>query len=148
MTFSQRLASIVIPLALFGVPTGCDSAPGEDEVELELAPVSVLPDAVRRAPVRVRDAYRFAVANTEMLQQVACYCGCGAMGHRSDAACFLRLDSSEAEGPVFESHALGCSICVDVAQDFMRLMRQGKDLKEIQDYIDRTYSRYGPPNLP
>ncbi len=147
MTVSQRLASIVISLALFGVATGCDSAPGEKEIDLELAPISVLPDAVRRAPVRVRDAYRFAVANTELLRQVACYCGCGSMGHVSDAACFLRLDSTEG-GPVFESHALGCSICVDVAQDFMRLMRQGNDLEQIQDYIDRTYSRYGPPNLP
>jgi hypothetical protein len=27
----------------------------------------------------------------------------------------------------------------------MRLMRDGKDLKEIRAYIDAEYSKYGPP---
>jgi hypothetical protein len=26
----------------------------------------------------------------------------------------------------------------------MRLMREGKDLKEIRDYVDAEYSKYGP----
>jgi hypothetical protein len=27
----------------------------------------------------------------------------------------------------------------------MRLMREGKDLKQIRTYIDAEYSQYGPP---
>lgn len=27
----------------------------------------------------------------------------------------------------------------------MRLLREGKDLKEIRAYIDAEYSKYGPP---
>jgi hypothetical protein len=27
----------------------------------------------------------------------------------------------------------------------MRLMRDGKDLKEIRAYVDAEYSKYGPP---
>jgi hypothetical protein len=27
----------------------------------------------------------------------------------------------------------------------MRLLREGKDLKEIRAYVDAAYSKYGPP---
>ncbi len=148
MTVNQRLASITFPLALLvAVAMGCTSAPGESGTDLGLAAVSALPNAVRRAPVPVRDAYRFAVANPDILRQFPCYCGCGPMGHTSNAACFLQTDST-ADGLVFDSHALGCSICVDIAQDVMRLMRQEKPLVDIQAYVESTYSRYGPSNLP
>ena len=42
------------------------------------------------------------------------------------------------------THALGCSICVDITQDTMRLLRQGKTVSEIKALIDQTYSQYGP----
>ena len=45
----------------------------------------------------------------------------------------------------FDSHALGCSICVDITLDTIRLIEQGKDIAEIQAYVDSQYSRYGPP---
>jgi Protein of unknown function with PCYCGC motif len=47
----------------------------------------------------------------------------------------------------FDSHALGCSICVDITQDAMRLLRQGKSVQDIRAYVDQTYSRYGPSNM-
>jgi cytochrome c-type biogenesis protein CcmH/NrfF len=47
----------------------------------------------------------------------------------------------------FDNHALGCSICVDITQDVMRLQREGKSDQEIRAYIDGTYSKYGPSNI-
>jgi hypothetical protein len=34
---------------------------------------------------------------------------------------------------------------VDITRDVMRLLREGKDLKEIRAYIDSQYSQYGSP---
>jgi len=34
---------------------------------------------------------------------------------------------------------------VDITRDVMRLTREGKSKAEIRAYIDRTYSRFGPP---
>jgi hypothetical protein len=48
----------------------------------------------------------------------------------------------------YDTHALGCSICVDITQDVMRLLRQNKTIQDIRGYIDQTYSKYGPSNMP
>jgi len=34
---------------------------------------------------------------------------------------------------------------VDIARDAMILMRRGKSLAEIRAFVDRRYSRFGPP---
>ncbi len=109
-----------------------------------MAPLDQMPSEVQKAPVSVQEAYRFAVANPEVLSQVPCYCGCGAIGHTSNYDCYVKdvQPSGEIE---FDTHALGCSICVDITQDVMRLSREGKTLDHIQAFIDRTYSQYGPP---
>ena len=57
--------------------------------EIKLAPVSQLPEKVRRAPPVVQEGYRFAIANPEVLAKLPCYCGCGSMGHTSDLDCFI-----------------------------------------------------------
>jgi hypothetical protein len=63
-----------------------DTATG---TEIQLAPVSQLPEKVRRAPPVVQEGYRFAIANPEVLAKLPCYCGCGSMGHTSDLDCFI-----------------------------------------------------------
>jgi signal transduction histidine kinase/CHASE3 domain sensor protein len=138
------LSLAVVAMALGGCS---DGAPENGaRTTLQLAAISQLPPEVQRAPVAVSEAYRFAVANPAILRQVPCYCGCGAMGHTSNAACYLAPGSRDG-APVFDGHALGCSICVDITHDVMRLMRQGKALAEIRAYVDTTYARYGPSNL-
>ena len=63
--------------------------PGKPHPAYSLAPESALPDNLRKAPPKVRDAYRFAVANRDMLRQIPCYCGCGAE-HKSNAECYIK----------------------------------------------------------
>jgi hypothetical protein len=55
----------------------------------------------------------------------------------------------DANGKItFDNHALGCSICVDITQDVIRLQREGKNVQDIRAYVDNTYSQYGSSNMP
>ncbi len=108
-----------------------------------LAPESALPAFLDGAPPRVREAYRFAVANPEELAKYPCYCGCGAMGHTSNLSCYV--SEIGADGAVtFDAHAADCGICVDITQDVMRLLAEGRSSREVRAYIDTTYSAFGP----
>jgi uncharacterized protein (DUF2252 family) len=116
-------------------------------VELQMAPMSGMPAEVQNAPVSVQLSYQFAAANPELMQQIPCYCGCGDIGHTSNYACYV--SSVEANGNIrFDNHALGCSICVDITQDVMRMSRDGKSPGEIRAAIDAIYSKYGTSNIP
>jgi hypothetical protein len=134
---------IVILLASL---SGC-SAAAQDSVHLNMASMDKMPADVQSAPVSVQQAYQFAVANPDVMQKIPCFCGCGRIGHESNYACYVQ--SIDAQGNInFDNHALGCSICVDITQDTMRLMKQGKSTQEIRAYVDATYTKYGPSNIP
>ena len=111
-----------------------------------MASLSVMPGEVQLAPQVVQEAYQFAIANPETLKQLPCYCGCGDMGHTSNYACYVQNQTLEGE-ITFDNHAIGCSICVDITQDAMRLLKAGKTLPEIRVYVDETYAQYGPSNI-
>ncbi len=96
--------------------------------------MSDMPAEVKKLPLRFRIAYRFNVANPDIMKQIPCYCGCGDMGHASNYACFVQDDT---DGKItFDSHALGCSICVDITIDTMRMLKEGKSVTEIKQAID------------
>ena len=79
---------------------------GSSGQRVQLAPASQLTGQVAAAPPVVREAYRFAIANPEVLSKIPCYCGCGAMDHDSNLDCFV--ESIEPDGSiVFGDHALG-----------------------------------------
>jgi hypothetical protein len=146
MRRSHRFLSITVLLFLvIGVGTaGCSrNSTQATEHSFAMAPMSEMPEAVQQAPATVQEAYQFAVANPDVTSQIPCYCGCGAMGHTSNYACFVADDSNGELA--FDEHALGCSICVDIAQDTMRLLDEGKSVDEIFTYVDNSYSRFGPP---
>jgi hypothetical protein len=95
----------------------------------------------------VQQAYQFASANPAVMKNIPCYCGCGSVGHTSNYSCYV--SSVDDKGTFsFDNHALGCSICVDITQDVMRLLKDGKSTRDIRAYIDSTYSKYGPSNIP
>ena len=110
-------------------------------------PLEALPEAVRQAPSAVREAYQFAAANSEVLRALPCYCGCGNVGHTSNLDCYL-ADIDESGTITFDNHALGCTLCVDITQDAMRLLRKGRELSAIREYVDARYARFGPSNMP
>jgi hypothetical protein len=59
----------------------------------QLAPQAILPEGLRYASDEIREAYRFAAANRDILRYIPCYCGCGEHGHTSNASCYVK-DSS------------------------------------------------------
>jgi len=61
-----------------------------------LAPESALPAYFRKAPPNVREAYRFAIANRDILRQMPCYCGCGAE-HQNNADCYIKDVKSDGK---------------------------------------------------
>jgi Protein of unknown function with PCYCGC motif len=77
-----------------------------DKHRYKLAPESILPADIRQAPVEVREAYRFALANRDVLRYIPCYCGCGEQGHTSNASCYFQ-DNSTPQKPVFDRMSLG-----------------------------------------
>ena len=113
---------------------------------LHMMPMDKLPAQVQAAPASVRTAYQFAAANPNVMKDIPCYCGCGSLGHTSNYSCYV---SREGSGGVvtYDQHALGCSICVDITQDVIRLLKDGKTVPEIRAYVDATYSRYGTSNM-
>jgi hypothetical protein len=133
------LASIILLAAL----PACSA---QSKVQLSMLASGQMPAEVRSAPASVQQAYRFASANPDTMKQIPCYCGCGAAGHTSNYNCYVQ--NVNASGTIsFDHHALGCSLCVDITQDVMRLQREGKSAAEIRLYVDNTYSKYGPSNI-
>jgi hypothetical protein len=133
----RRLSFIFGWLIIQGVLVSCSTTK-----DLAMAPLAQMPDQVRSAPVIVQKSYQFVIANPDLMKQIPCYCGCGAIGHTSNYACYV------GENGIIDNHALGCSICVDITQDVMRLTGQGKDPLEIKNYIDSVYSKFGTSNIP
>lgn len=154
MVSKKGLAQIVL-LVLFSLASTALSACGQESPAaagsgaggVALAPMENMPGEVKNAPATVQEAYAFAAANPEIVKRLPCYCGCGAMGHKSLYACYVA--GVEPGGKInYDSHALGCQICVDIAQDAMRLTREGRSVDQIKAYVDQTYAQYGTTNLP
>jgi hypothetical protein len=115
--------------------------------DLHMMSMDQMPVEVQSAPVTVQTAYQFVVANPDIMKDIPCYCGCGNIGHTSNYSCYV--SSTDDKGNIrWDSHALGCSICVDITQDVMRMLREGKSPQDARTYIDATYSKYGTSNIP
>ncbi len=139
-----KLASI--SLFILVLLAACTPKTQATNMDFSMAAMSGMPDTVKTAARTVQTAYQFAVANPDVLKQIPCYCGCGAAGHHSNYACYVKSDSG---GKIeYDLHATGCSICVDITQDTMRYLSEGKPVQEIKQTIDQTYARFGPSNMP
>jgi hypothetical protein len=144
-TLSKRLLFLLPILFIGSLLLAACGASGLQSNRVKLVPVSELPQQMRDAPVAVRTAYQFAVASPDALENVPCYCGCGAIGHESNLACYIKGFDSNGR-PAYDDHALGCSICVDIATDVMKMTGEGKSAAEIRQQIVDSYSKFGPAN--
>jgi hypothetical protein len=143
----KRLLPLLFVLALLApLAAGCSNnqTPGDGEHSYSLAPLVQMPTEVQQAPSSVRQAYQFAAHNEDVLTAIPCYCGCGAMGHASNYDCYVS-GKDENGDLTYDHHALGCQICVDITQDAMRILDEEQSVDEIYEYVDATYSRFGPP---
>jgi hypothetical protein len=144
---TRTLLFLLIVLSLTGTAVSACTATQSNQVHLYMMPLDQMPMDVQSAAVTVQEAYQFASINPEMMKDIPCYCGCGDIGHTSNYDCYV--SGVDAQGNItFDNHALGCSICVDITQDVMRMLREGKSPLEARAYIDATYSKYGTSNIP
>lgn len=83
-------------------------------------------------------AYHYALYHPQVVQWMPCYCGCAAMGHRSNLDCYLKPTS---DGQVtFEEHASYCDLCVQITLKTKELLAQGASLGGARAAIDALYA--------
>lgn len=91
-------------------------------------------------PADIVATYRYVEANPSLAGQIPCYCGCGkAFGHQDLFDCFVISPG------VYSSHASGCMVCGNEANDAERLASEGRSARGVRTWIDAEYSKYGPP---
>ena len=147
INLKKFLPFMVLMILVSGMLAACAANTSGDNQQLAMASLDGMPMDVKNAPITVQQAYQFNAANPDVMTQLPCYCGCGSMGHTSNYACYV--SGVDADGKVtYDTHALGCSICVDITQDTMRLLKEGKTVPEIKSFVDQTYSPFGPSNMP
>jgi len=138
------LFPVMIAILFLAFLPACSA--GQNNTALNMAPMAGMPAEVQSAPVSVQQAYQFAVANPDVMKQIPCYCGCGNIGHTSNYSCYV--SGVDEKGAItYDNHALGCSLCVDITQDTMRMLKDGKSPGEIRAAVDSTYSKYGTSNI-
>jgi hypothetical protein len=141
----KLIVVLLIGVLAFGSLSACTTQ--NSASDLHMLSMDQMPAEVQSAPMSVQTAYQFNAANPDVMKNIPCYCGCGNIGHTSNYDCYI--SDVDAGGKItFDNHALGCSICVDITQDVMRLLREGKSPQEARAYVDATYGKYGPSNIP
>ena len=145
MKFSRKFVFVLLIgiLAVVSLPA-CSS---QQTTDLQMMLMDQMPADVQSAPVTVQEAYQFTAANPDGMKNIPCYCGCGNIGHTSNYSCYVSQVDDKGNF-TFDNHALGCSICVDITQDVMRMLREGKSPQDARAYVDTAYSKYGPSNIP
>jgi len=85
-------------LALVGcsAPAAFNGGDQADPFKLVARPASdEWPPLFWDAPEYIQETYRYAVANQDLLKWMPCFCGCGDMGHTSNASCYVAESRSD-----------------------------------------------------
>src|SRR5688500_15412394 len=96
----------------------------------------------------VQQVYEFAARHPEVLQYVPCYCGCERIGHNGNHDCFIKSRAANGRVSEWDSHGIGCTICIDVARDAMTLFNTGATPTAIRAAIDTKYGSRFPSSTP
>ncbi|HSN78156.1 MAG TPA: PCYCGC motif-containing (lipo)protein [Anaerolineae bacterium] len=142
---TTRLWSVLIlGILISSLVAACAGSAAQPVAGLNMVPESQLPTQIKSAPANVQEAYRFAVANPELMKEIPCFCGCVAGGHTSNYACYVNEAGSPAGILQYDDHALGCGICVDITQDVMKMVQEGKAVDEMRTVVNQRYGSFGP----
>jgi len=133
----SRFLFLVLTVSLIAASiSACSSG-----THLAMMPADEMPAEVLASSMNVQTAYRFAAANPDVMKEIFCYCGCDSLGHTSNYDCYVS-NASKGGNITFEQHGLNCSTCIDITQDVMSMLRDGKSTAEAKAYIDETYGKY------
>jgi hypothetical protein len=106
--------------------------------DLPLLPASVA-NGARPLPV-VKAAFEFAARHPEVMNFVPCFCGCERLGHSGNHDCFVAGRDDAGNVTEWESHGVGCQVCIDVAVQARELFESGADVATIRATIDERYA--------
>jgi hypothetical protein len=96
-----------------------------------------------RTTAQTEEAYAFAMYHPQVTKWMPCYCGCAAMGHRSNLDCYQKPGQPGA-GTVFEEHASYCDVCVQITLKTKQLYAEGRSLREIRQAVDQQFGGSAP----
>lgn len=125
------------------IVAGCSSSAGNKNLTLEEKHLP-FPDYIVNSPQKVQDTYILASNYPKALAVSPCYCGCGsADGHKSVLDCFVDGIGPDGEVTGWDQMGIACDICVEIANEAADMYQEGKELKDIQNQIIKTYSKFG-----
>lgn len=120
------------------------------DVQEKTVGTHMIPDFLKTQNENVVLIYKAVAQNTELLEHIPCYCGCGeSAGHRSSKDCFVK--EIEADGSIiWDDHGTKCNVCMEIALESIVLSRDGKTVEEIRSIIDSKYEEgyAAPTNTP
>jgi hypothetical protein len=116
---------------------------------LSIAPdLPPLPPGAENSPfslTEVKLAYEFAARHPEIISYMPCFCGCERGGHTSNESCFI---AGRKNGIQWDTHGLGCEICLRVALETMQMNNAGASVADIRKFIESKYASSFPGHTP
>ena len=92
----------------------------------------------------LKDAHVFAADHPEVASYVPCYCGCGNMGHKNNADCFVGSRDAQGKVTAWVPHGAACAVCIDIAVESMRMRNSGASASAIRTQIQNEYRPHFP----
>lgn len=137
------------PVAATDAPMATTAAPGPvdpmvPDAQAISAAWAARPAFVHQAHERTQAAYAYALARPDVLEWLPCYCGCGAMGHRSNLDCFLLPREEPGDPLAFEEHGSYCDVCVETALMADEMLRSGSTLIQVRAAVDARFGGLAP----
>lgn len=149
------------PSALTQAPPASNGAPASSGPSASRAPQAALtnlgPDLpplppgimwAVRSPEIMRATYEFAARRPDVMRYIPCFCGCERGGHKDNSDCFIAGRDGQGRVTAWESHALGCEICVDVAYQTMQMHNSGASTSAIRDAVEKRYAAHTGGHTP
>jgi Protein of unknown function with PCYCGC motif len=126
---------VVPPKPAAGAPHG----PGFDMPLIELGGY-----APPRPMDVLKDAHVFTADHPEVASYIPCYCGCGSMGHKNNADCFVGTRDTEGRVTAWVPHGAACAVCIDIAVESMRMRNSGASVSAIRTQVQNEYRPHFP----
>ena len=113
-----------------------------------LPPLPFIPNMVPRPAEVISAVYEYAARNPDVLEFVPCFCGCETAGHKANAHCFVQSRNPDGTVKEWETHGMGCAVCIDVARDSMQLHASGASTRDVRSAIEAKYADRFPRMTP
>lgn len=104
-------------------------------------------EPVEPMPV-IQQVYEFAARHPEILSYIPCYCGCERVGHKANHDCFVKSRDAQGHVTQWDTHGMGCAVCLGVGRQVMAMFNKGMSVQEIRAEIDRTYGTHYTSHTP